>query len=126
MTLIIDAGGLKTLERQSRDLMALLKSECTNGRVPMTHGGVVGQVWRGGSGKQENLARALLGIETIGLDQSLGKSAGVLLKQARASDVVDAAVVALASDGDEILTSDVESIAHLARAAGLAVDIVRI
>jgi hypothetical protein len=85
---------------------------------------VVGQVWRGGGGRQANLARLLAGVEVRPLDDALGKRAGVLLGRAGASDVVDAAVVLLAADGDEILTSDARDLAALAAAAGLHADII--
>jgi hypothetical protein len=53
------------------------------------------------------------------VDASLGRRAGELLGRARASDVVDAALVLLAADGDTILTSDPTDIASLAASAGL-------
>jgi hypothetical protein len=40
--------------------------------------------------------------------------------------VIDAGVVLLCSDGDEVLTSDVQDMAELAEAAGLQVDVVPI
>lgn len=124
MTLVLDADGLIALEGQSRDVMAILKYECMQGRVPITHGGIVGQVWRGGSGRQAKLARVLPSVEIVGLDQGLGKRAGMLLKKSRTSDVIDAAIVSLTNDGDQILTSDVDDIVHLVEAAGLRIDVV--
>jgi hypothetical protein len=41
--------------------------------TPLTHGGVVGQVWRGGTGRQAPLARLLPGIEVAALDATLGR-----------------------------------------------------
>jgi hypothetical protein len=104
MTLILDAGALVAIERGER--------------------GVVGQVWRGGSGRQARLAAFMPGLQTVPLDASLGRRAGVLLGRARSADVVDAALVLLASDGDSILTSDPHDIAPLAASAGLDVDVV--
>ena len=66
----------------------------------------MGQVWRGGSGRQARLAALLAALHTAALDASLGRRAGVLLGRARATDVVDAALVLLAVDGDSIVTSD--------------------
>lgn len=63
-------------------------------------------MWRGGHGRQANLARLLPGVDVRFLDEELGRRAGVLLGRAGATDVDDAAVVLLAADGDEILTSD--------------------
>jgi DNA-binding transcriptional MocR family regulator len=50
----------------------------------------------------------------------------VLLGKARTADVIDAALVLLAVDGDTILTSDPSDLGALASAAGLHVDVVRI
>jgi hypothetical protein len=124
VSLVLDAGALVAVERGDRDTIALIKRELLAGRAPVTHGGVVGQVWRGGSGRQARLARLLPGVEISGLDNDLGRRAGVLLGRARMADVVDAALVLLAVDDDSVLTSDVEDLEQLAAAAGLHVDIV--
>ena len=124
MTVVLDAGGLLALERRDREVIARLKLEMLASRPPVTHGGVVGQVWRGGTGRQVSLARSLGAVEVRPLDGALGRRAGVLLGLSRQSDVVDAALVLLAGDGDEILTSDPSDLRALARAAGLHVDLV--
>jgi hypothetical protein len=84
----------------------------------------VGQVWRGGSGRQAHLARLLPAVEVIGLDKRLGQRAGVLLRRVHTHDVIDAALVLLATDGDSILTSDPDDLEPLAAGAELHVDIV--
>ncbi len=122
--LLLDAGAFIAVERDDRDVVALIKAELLAGRAPRTHGGIVGQVWRGGSGKQARLARLLPGVEIAALDSELGRSAGMLLKSSKSSDVIDAALVALADDGDDILTSDVEDLQALAVAAGVHVELV--
>jgi hypothetical protein len=124
MSLVLDAGALVAIERGDRGVIALLKREWQAGRAPLTHGAVVGQVWRGGSGRQARLAALLPALQTVPLDASLGRRAGVLLGRARTTDVVDAALVLLAVDGDSILTSDPQDIAHLAGAVGVDADIV--
>ncbi|MBI2373610.1 MAG: PIN domain nuclease [Deltaproteobacteria bacterium] len=124
MSLVLDAGALVAIERLDRDVIALLKQESVAGRVPRTHAGVVGQVWRGGSGRQAILARILPGLDVCALDEALGKRAGMLLGRARKTDVVDAAVVLLAEDGDTILTSDPQDLQALAACAGVHVDLV--
>jgi hypothetical protein len=48
----------------------------------------------------------------------------MLLARSGASDAVDATVVCLAADGDDILTSDPGDLRGLAEAAGRHVDIV--
>jgi len=124
MTLVLDAGALLAVERGSRALASSIKRERLSGRVPVTHGGVVGQVWRGGAGRQVGLAQLLPHIEIAPLDGDLGKGAGLLLKEARGSDVIDAAVVLLAGDDDLILTSDPNDLVVLAAASGIHVEIV--
>ena len=124
MSLVLDAGALVAVERANRDTIALIKQELLAGRSPLTHGGVVGQVWRGGSGRQANLARLLPALDIAALDDTLGKRAGLLLGRARMADVIDAALVLLATDGDFLLTSDPNDLEPLATSAGLHVDIV--
>lgn len=121
---MLDAGALVAIERADRGVFALLKRELLAGRAPLTHGGVVGQVWRSGSGRQANLARLLQGVEVRALDGALGRRAGELLGIAGEDDVIDAAVALLALDGDMILTSDPGDLAALVAAAGTHADIV--
>jgi hypothetical protein len=122
LSLVLDAGALVAIERADRCVLALLKREVLAGRAPLTHGGVVGQVWRNGSGRQANLARLLRGVEVRALDGALGRRAGELLGIAGEADVIDAALLAL--DGDMILTSDPGDLAALVAAAGTHADIV--
>jgi hypothetical protein len=124
MKLVLDAGAFIAVERGDRLTMELIKADVRAGRAPVTHGGVIGQVWRGGAGKQARLALLMSAVAIAPLDEHLGRRAGMLLKQARTSDVIDAAVVLLAEDGDMILTSDPDDLEPLARAAGVHVDIV--
>ena len=126
MTIVLDAGAFVAVERNDRDLIALIKAERLAGRAPLTHGGVVGQVWRGGRARQASIARLLPGVEVRALDEPFGKRVGVLLGVAKATDVVDAGVVLLADDGDEIYTSDPNDLRALARASGRHVDLVRV
>lgn len=126
MRLVLDAGAFLAVERGDRETAALLKGELIARRVPVTHGGVVGQVWRGGTGRQANVARLLGGIEVAPLDDVLGRRVGALLGQARKEDAIDAAVVLLATDGDTILTSDADDLRALAMAADVHVDIVAV
>lgn len=104
----------------------MLKAEQEHGRRPLTHGGVIGQVWRGGSGRHVRLARALRGIDVRAIDNELGRQAGVLLGQAGTSDVIDAAIVVIARDGDEIFTADAADLRDLAHAAGKMVDLIEV
>jgi hypothetical protein len=124
VSVILDAGAFVALERGDRDLVALIKRERLADRPPLTHGGVIGQVWRGGSGRQANIARLLPGVDIRALDDDLGRRCGLLLGVTRESDVIDAAVVLLAGDGDEIFTSDPGDLQELAAAAGTHVELI--
>ena len=125
MTLILDSGALVAAERGERSMWRRLKGALQAGEPPVTHGGVVGQVWRGGSGRQVPLARALAGVLVAPLDDELGRSAGVLLGTARQRDAIDAALVCLARDDDVIVTDDVGDILRLAEASGEHIDVVK-
>jgi hypothetical protein len=125
MTLVLDAGALIAVERANRQVVAMLKAERRAGRVPITHGGVVGQVWRDGR-RQVVLARLLAGVEIAALGDTLGRRAGLLLAEAGKDDVVDAAVVLLATDGDLIMTSDTGDLVALASASGAHVELVAV
>ena len=126
MSIVLDAGALVAVERGDRDMVALIKRERREGRAPLSHGGVIGQVWRGGSGRQANLARLLPGVDVHALDDEMGRQAGVLLGVAGRADVIDAAVVLLAHDGDEIFTSDPEDLRDFATMAGRHVELIPI
>jgi hypothetical protein len=121
--LVLDAGALVAVERGSRDVIALIKRERLAGRAPLTHGGVVGQVWRGG-GRQASLARLLPGLDVVALGADLGRRAGALLARSRTADVIDAALALLAQDGDEILTSDADDLRAVVAASGVHADVV--
>jgi hypothetical protein len=58
------------------------------------------------------------------VDEELGRRSGILLGRARRSDVIDAAIVLVAEDGDSILTSDPEDLRRLAETAAVHVDLV--
>ncbi len=124
MTTILDAGALIGLDRNDRAMWVRLKGLHLAGERPVTHGGVVGQVWRGGP-RQARLATALAGMDVRSLDERLGRIAGQLLASTRMSDVVDAALVALAADGDEIITLDSDDLGQLAESAGCHVELIR-
>ncbi len=126
MTLVLDAGAFLAVEREDRDVVALIKRERLAGRAPITHGGVIGQVWRGGTGRQANVARLLDGVEVAPLDGILGRRVGLLLGRVGTSDAIDAAVVLLAEDDDEILTSDPEDLRVLAASTGVHIELVAV
>ena len=124
MRLLLDTGGLIALERNDRAMWQRLKATLQAREAPISHGGVVGQAWRGKGSRQALLAKALDVIDIRRLDAVLGRAAGELLARARQDDVIDAALVLLANDGDRIITSDPSDLAPLARAADIDVELV--
>lgn len=124
MSTILDAGALVALERDDRSMWRRLKAALLSGNPPMTHGGVIAQVWRGGAGRQTRLARALQAVETVPLDEELGRRAGVLLARSGLIDAIDAALAAMAAHGDQIITSDPHDLAALVAVTGRRIDVV--
>ena len=124
MKTILDAGALIALDRNDRSMWVRLKGLYNAGELPVTHGGVIGQVWRAGP-RQARLVTALAGMDVRPLDDQLGRAAGELLGSTGMSDVVDAALVLLAGDGDEIVTLDRDDIETLAAMAGRHVELIR-
>lgn len=122
--LVLDAGAFAAVERGARDVVALVKRERLAGRVPVTNGGVVAQVWRGGHGRQVPVAMLLAGVEVVSIDDSLGRRAGMLLARTGRAHAIDAAVVCLAADGDDLLTSDPGDLRILAEAAEVHIELV--
>jgi hypothetical protein len=126
MTLVLDSGALIALERKHRAMWRRYKAEIVSGRAPVTHGGVVGQAWREGGPRQALLAKALAGVDVRPLDDALGRAAGNLLAATATTDVIDASVVLLAADGDDIATSDAADLEPLAAVAGRHVELIRV
>jgi hypothetical protein len=124
VTLVLDSGALIALERNDRAMWRRFKAAMLAESVPMTHGGIVGQVWRGAGPRQALLSMALDGVDVLPLTDARGRAAGELLARTRCKDVIDAALVLLAVDGDEILTSDAGDLAPLAKIAGRLVELI--
>ena len=122
--LILDAGAFIAAEHGNRSAAALIKREREHGRVPLSNGAVVAQVWRGGNGRQAPVAMLLASVDVVPVDDYLGRRAGLLLARAGTADVVDASVICLAQDGDDILTSDPLDLLGLARASGAHVELI--
>ena len=122
--LILDAGAFVAAERGNREVLARLKSELRRGGAPVTNGAIVAQVWRGARGKQVPVAQLLAGVDVAPLDDLLGKRAGMLLALTGGQDAIDASVVCLARDGDDILTSDPDDLLVLSRTAGVHVELI--
>jgi len=102
----------------------LLKDLVRRADPPVTHGGVVAQVWRSGTGRHTLLARALRSVIVVPLDEQLGRRAGELLARAGSNDAIDAALVAMARPHDQISTTDLEDIAALVDVAPVPIDVI--
>jgi hypothetical protein len=126
VTLVLDSGALIALEKNDRAMWRRLKAALLASDVPVAHGGVLGQAWRGGGPRQALLARALDGIDIRALDRDLGRAAGDLLARAGTADVVDAALVLLANDGDDIATSDPFDLEPLVALLGRHVELISV
>jgi hypothetical protein len=126
VTLVLDSGALLALARNDRASWRRLKAALEAEEIPVCHGGVVGQAWRGRGPRQALLVKALDGIDVRSLDDALGRAAGELLAVAKKSDVIDAALVLLAEQGDSIVTSDPRDIEPLAIASGCDVELIRV
>ena len=81
-------------------------------------------MWRGGTGRQARLAKALGAIDVVPLDEGLGRRAGVLLARCGLTDAIDAALVSFAGHGDQIFTSDPDNIATLAAVSNQRIDVI--
>jgi hypothetical protein len=123
MTMIFDTGALIALERNERAMWRRLKLAVRMAQRPRTHGGIVGQAWRNGR-RQALMAKALAFLDVASLDTALGKAAGELLAASKEKDVIDASVVLLANDGDQIFTSDIGDLEPLAAASGRHVELI--
>jgi len=116
--LVLDAGAFVAVDRGDRAMVARLRVAERHGIELRSNGVVVAQVWRDPTGRQAELARLLRSVDVKAIDQHLGREAGVLLGRADASDAVDATVVAVASPGDRIVTSDPADVRALVDASG--------
>ena len=122
MSVLLDAGAFIALERGNRLIGRRIHSTRQSGISLKTHGGVIAQVWRGGR-DQARLARVLRMVETVPLNEELGRQTGVLLAHCGLSDAIDAALVAMAEHGDEIITSDPDDLVMLVNASQRRINI---
>jgi hypothetical protein len=126
LKVVLDTGALLALARNDRAMWRRLKAALARDLDVVSHGGVLGQAWRGRGPREPLLARALRAVEVRPLDEGLGRRAGELLASSRTRDVIDAAIVVLAEDGDHVLTSDPADLAVLAEAHGAHLEIIQV
>ena len=112
--LVLDAGALIALDRNSRSVWADFNAAIESGIVVHVPVGEIGQVWRDDQ-RQVRLARALKSCREVTLDGEAARAAGVLCGQTGTTDVIDASVArvaekASAQEGVVLYTSDVEDL----------------
>jgi hypothetical protein len=123
--ILLDAGALIALDRNDRAMWQRLAIARRDGIALLTHGGVIGQVWRKPA-RHARLTPVLCAIDIRPLDSELGKLAGELLARCGLSDVIDAALVVLSRAGDRIFTSDAGDVLRLAAAARRDVEVLAV
>ena len=121
--LVLDAGAFVAAERGDRRMLARLGAAHRHGIDLRASAVVVGQVWRDGR-RQATLSRLLRSVDVRGVRREDGHAAGELLARSNSSDVIDAACVLLATDGDAIVTSDPSDLRRLIEAADLKIAII--
>lgn len=120
--LVLDAGALMALDRNDREVWALLRAAADEHALVRVPAGVIGQVWRDGA-RQALLARALRTCEEVPLDGQQGRAAGRLCGVSETADVIDATVALVAAGFAEqqmatVLTSDASDLTHLLTTLG--------
>lgn len=122
-TVVLDAGALIALEKRSRKMEALLRQAQIHHAEILIPAGVLAQVWSGRP-VQAPLSMLLNRATTkvVSLDRVLAEAVGRLLRQCRASDVVDASVVVVARTASAVVvTSDPDDLRALDPSLELAI-----
>ncbi len=122
-TVVLDAGALIALEKRSRKMEALLRQAQIHHAEILIPAGVLAQVWSGRP-VQAPLSMLLNRATTkvVSLDRVLAEAVGRLLRQCRASDVVDASVVVVARTARAVVvTSDPDDLRALDPSLELAI-----
>lgn len=123
--IVIDAGGFIAWERGSQSIRARLEAARRLGLPLVTASPVIAQVWRDGA-RQALLSVLLRAVEVNAPGLAEAQAAGVLCRETRTTDVVDALLVVTAGNGATILTSDRDDIAVLVVASGRRIDVVNV
>jgi hypothetical protein len=129
-SLVLDAGALIALDRNDREVWAILRVASDDSELIQVPAGTIAQAWRDGR-RQVLLTRALRHCDEVSLDGALARAAGLLCGQSKTSDIVDASV-ALAAAGlarrgsVSVLTSDTGDLAHLIATLRITANIVSI
>ena len=125
MSTVLDAGAWVAVDKRDRTVGAMLRVLQRDEVPVLTSAGAVAQVWRDGR-RQANLARVLLGVDVLPLDDVRAKKVGELLRENRTDDIVDAHVALLVQPDDHVLTSDEPDIKALLRTRRVKATIIRV
>lgn len=122
MGVVYDAGALLAGERNDRRMWAVHAELLARDIAPTIPAPVLAQAWRGGA-RQASLARMLRQCEVEAMTEDHAREVGGLLGASDTSDVVDAAVVAVARrrQATAILTADPGDLQRIADALGFNV-----
>jgi hypothetical protein len=125
MNVVYDAGALIAIDRRNDRMRALhaelVRREC----IPLVPAIVVAQASR--SPKQVALRMMLRGCEVVPVDLEWAHRIGATLGRAGTRDVVDAAVVTLATKHRaRVVSSDPDDLIALAQAIGFELSVVRV
>lgn len=112
MNAILDAGALVAIDKRERRVEAMLRVLQQRRISLCTSAAVIAQVWRRGD-RQALLAKILAGVRVHALDEPNDRRIGELLAASATADVIDAHVALLATDGDQVLTSDPDDLQRL-------------
>lgn len=129
-SLVLDAGALIALDRNDREVWAMLRVAIDDALLIQVPAGAIAQAWRDGR-RQVLLTRALQHCDEVALDGAIARAAGLLCGRSKTTDIVDASV-AIAAAGlarrgaVSVLTSDSGDIDHLVATLGIAANIVAV
>jgi hypothetical protein len=129
-SLVLDAGALITLDRNDREVWAMLRVASDDNELIQVPTATIAQAWRD-SRRQVLLTRALGHCDEVFLDGALARAAGLLCGQSKTADIVHASVAltaaGLARRGFvSVLTSDTGDIEHLIATLQITANIISI
>jgi hypothetical protein len=121
--IVYDTGVLIAADRNEREVWAEHRVLLESGIVPRVPAPVVAQASR--SPRQVQMRRLLRGCDVVPFNLGAAHAAGALLGKAKTKDVVDAAVVVVATQyRADIKSNDLEDIVQLLAAARAKLKIV--
>ena len=130
MSLVLDAGALIALDRNNRNVWAMLRIASDDAQIVQVPVAAIAQAWRNSS-RQVLLIRALRHCEEITLDAPAARAAGLLCGRSGTADIIDASVALTAAGLGRripvsVLTSDPDYLHHLLAILRADVNIVEV